>query len=166
MTPHTVERGMDSWPAGIWNYDGGWAIHKGGNFVMYPAMLREGSVGFTIFRSHGRKAQWVLGYMDSNNYLLFEIDGKDFHRKEVRNGVVTELAVKPHQAGQGAFSIQVDVSPRRIVHSIYIDNRWRLLDDWNQSGGQFTGGQFGFLISGNDEIGLSNFHFSDQTGSR
>jgi hypothetical protein len=145
---------------GIWNSEDGWAVHKGGNFVMYPAVLRDGSVGFTVFRLHARKAKWVLDYTDSKNYLLFDIDGKEFHRKQVRNEVVTELMAKHLEGGQEAFTIRIDVSPNRMVHSIYAGNEWHSLDNWTPSDRQFAGGQFGFLISGNDEIRISNFRFS------
>jgi hypothetical protein len=73
---------------------------------------------------------------------------------------VTELAAKPLEGGQETFTVRIDVSPSKIVHSIYAGSGWHSLDDWTPSDRQFAGGQFGFLISGNDEIGISNFHFS------
>jgi hypothetical protein len=46
------------------------------------------------------------------------------------------------------------------VHKIK-DNggQWVVLDTFAEPGRNFTNGPFGFLIQGNDEIGISDFSF-------
>ncbi|HLJ50718.1 MAG TPA: serine/threonine-protein kinase [Bryobacteraceae bacterium] len=157
--PATLETGMELWPEGTWVQQDGWWVHKGGDFVLYPAMPVRGSVTFTALRRKGRKVQWVLDYRDSGHYVLFQIDEKGFTRKKIDNGKSTLEATIAHAIAQDMFTIQIEVTPDSVVHSLYAEGGWRALDRWSDPSLDFTTGSFGFFIPGRDEIGLSNFKF-------
>jgi flagellar hook assembly protein FlgD len=61
---------------------------------------------------------------------------------------------------QKAFTIQIEVTPEHVVHKIKnASGEWVTMDAFSEPGRNFTAGKFGFLIQGNDEIGVSDFSF-------
>ncbi len=158
-TPPPVETGMELWPEGTWVQQDGWWVHKGGDFTLYPVTPVRGAVSFTALRRKGHKVQWVLDYKDKGNYLLFQIDEKGFSKKRIENGKPSVEASMAHAIAQDMFTIQIEVTPDAVVHSLYADGGWKQLDRWTDPSPSFTAGSFGFCIPGRDEIGLSNFKF-------
>ena len=150
---------MDSWGASGWTNDQGWSVHRGGDFVLYPVSPTRGMFEFAALKRHGKRIRWVLRYKDPRNYLLFEIDGKTFSRKEVDNGRIIGPVEVVHGTSEAAFTLQIEVHPESITHRIYTKGAWKTVEDWRQPGQDFDSGSFGFLLGKDDEIGLSNFRF-------
>ena len=145
----------------------GQQIRKGGGFVPYHIPRMPGHYTFTaqvrkggLFK-HG-KLQWYAAYHDSENYVLFTLDGKHAIVREVRDGKTTELNRVPFSSDSNEW-VQVDLAVRPNL----IDARVKLPDtEWNEigsitsAGWDFTQGKVGFYIPGSDEIAVSNFRFS------
>ena len=119
-------------------------------------MLRGG--GFL----RGGKVHWVLGYKDAKNYLLYELDEENLWAKVVENGKTLERKKIAHKQDKSmrVWNIQIDVNAQRLIHKIQGDGGWTELDNWSEPGRDFTQGKFGILVTGNDEVGLSNFLFT------
>ncbi len=116
-------------------------------------MLSKGS---TFLKGH--RLQWVLNYVDGNNYELFQMDDNDFYRTVVRNGQKTDDAKIPYKVEKKSFrTLQIRVEPNEIVHEIKQGGNWVVLDRWTQAGSNLNQGRFGFLIPGNDEVALAGF---------
>ncbi len=158
--------GMADWedPSG-WTRDGDAWVHKGGNFVAYK-LPAKGTFTFTVqllkggnlFR--GGHIRWFADYVDPKNYGLFEIDKKTFWAKSVTNGKSKDREKTQHGLeNQKAFTIQVDVAPEHVVTRLKNGDTWITLDSWTEAGRNFSEGKFGFYIPGNDEIGITDFHF-------
>jgi hypothetical protein len=149
-----------------WKEEDGLWLHKGGGFVPYK-LGPKGVYTFTVelvkgggvFR--GGRIRWAVEYTDSKNYLLYELDHKTFWAEVVQNGKKLERAKTQHGLeNQKAFSIQVEITPEHCVHRIKnLEGQWVVLDSFAEPGRNFTDGPFGFLIQGNDEIGVSSFSF-------
>jgi hypothetical protein len=155
-----VPTGLQAWtdPAG-WVAEGGWLFRQGGNFVPFKMSPTAGQYHFAVFL-RSKRAQWVLNRVDDRNYLVFEIDKKNFYRRLVSNGKAGGQVKVPHGAGEaGTYVIQVEVSSQAIVHNIQKGGKWQQLDEWRQPGRDLATGVFGFLIPGREEIGISNFSF-------
>jgi hypothetical protein len=149
-----------------WKKDGDVWVHKGGGFVPYKLGPRgvytftvELVKGGNVFR--GGRIRWCVQYVDAKNYLLYELDKKTFWAEVIEKGKRLERAKTQHNVdSQKAFSIQIEVTPEHVVHKIKDANgQWVLLDSFAEPGRNFTTGPFGFLIQGNDEIGISEFSF-------
>jgi hypothetical protein len=129
---------MDDWedPAAWKKQDDVW-LHQGKGFIPYK-LPPNGIFTFTVELVkggnflHGGKVSWCLQYMDAKNYSLFEMDNKNFWAK---------------------------VTPERVVHKLLMAGEGMNLDVWAETGHNFSEGKFGFLIQGNDEIGLTDFKF-------
>ena len=158
---------MDDWedPA-AWKSDGGVWLHQGKGFIPYK-LPPQGVFTFTVqlvkggslFR--GGKVTWCLEYLDSKNYALYEMDNKNFWAKVVTKGKTlerTHTQLKDLEK-QKSFTIQIDVTPEHVVHKMFAGGEWVNLDSWAEIGRNFSEGKFGFLIQGNDEIGLTDFKF-------
>ena len=147
-------------PAG-WVAEGAWLFRQGGNFVRFRMASTAGRYNFAVLLRKGKRARWIFNRTDDRNYALFEMDKKYFYRSLVTNaGKPTEQAKTLHGAGDsGPYLIQVDVSAKAIVHSISKAGNWQQLDEWQPGGRDVSAGQFGFLIPGRDEIGVSGFAF-------
>lgn len=151
---------------GAWKKEGELWTHRGGGFIPY-GMGPKGIYTFTVELIHGGnlfkggRIRWVVQYTDSKNYLLYELDRKNFWAEVVEKGKKLERAKTQHDLDkQKAFTIQVDLTPEHVVHKIKnAAGEWITLDTFAEPGRNFTAGKFGFLVQGNDEIGVSEFSF-------
>ncbi len=160
--------GMADWEdSAAWSKDGDVYTRRGGGFVLYKISPVKGVVTFTVqllkgggvFR--GGRVRWFVDYVDGKNYAQFEMDKKNFFAKDVVAGRNNERAKTPHDSEkQNEFTMQIEITPDRLVHKIRSGDQWVVLDSWNQSGRNFTDGKFGFLVQGSDEIAISNFRFA------
>jgi len=149
-----------------WTKDGDNWVHKGGGFVPFKPPPK-GVLTFTVELVKGGGVfragaiRWCLQYLDPKNYLLFEIDRKNFRAWVVKDGQRLERVPKtPHNLGnQKTFTIQIDVTADRLLQKVRGGEDWKGLDSFSEPGRDFTQGKFGFLIQGNDEIAISDFKF-------
>ena len=117
-------------------------------------MLKGGG----LFRSG--QIRWCLQYIDSKNYLLYEMDRKNFWAGVIENGKRLERTKAAHNLGnQKSFTIQVEVTADRAVQRVRVGQDWKVLDTFAEPDRDFTRGKFGFLVQGNDEIAISGFTF-------
>jgi serine/threonine-protein kinase len=159
-----VVRGMSDFdnPAG-WVKDGNWFLRRGGNFVAFRPAPVQGSFVFTASLRRGGRLQWFLARADDRNYVLFQMDRRNYYRHEVVNGRRKELQKIPHkQDDQDYWTLQIDVTPTSVVHKIHDGERWAVLDAWSDPARNFSSGQFGFYIPGNDQYAISNFSYTPQ----
>jgi eukaryotic-like serine/threonine-protein kinase len=156
--------GMAKWDdAAGWKQDKGSYVHKGGDFVLYGVSPTSGTFVFSAMLAKGHRLQWVVNCIDSNNYVLFQMDDNNFYRSVVRNGQKTDEIKVPNKSEKKSFrTIQIRVEPNQIVHQIKQGDSWASLDRWVQQGGNPTQGKFGFYIPGSDQVALSSFgHYVD-----
>ena len=168
VTPPPPKAGTmaDFEDASQWKQDGDTWTHKGQGFLFYK-LPAKGVFTFTaellkgggIF--HGGKIRWVANYVDPKNYALFELDSKNFTPKVVMKGKTYERPKTPLKDvdKQKSFAIQIDITPDHIVHKMMMGGEWIGIDTWAEPGLHFSDGKFGFLVQGDDEIGLTNFAF-------
>jgi hypothetical protein len=164
--PPVVASGMAEFEdAQSWKKDGDNWVHKGGGFVPYK-LPAKGVFTFTVQLLKGGSAfragqiRWCLQYLDAKNYLLYELDRKNFWAGVIEKGKRLERVKAPHDLGnQKAFTIQVEVTPDRLVQKARVGDEWKVLDTFAEPGRDFTQGKFGFLIQGNDEIAITDFKF-------
>jgi hypothetical protein len=142
-------------------------VRKGGGFVPYHVPKTAGEYTFTAqsrkggFFRHG-KVQWYAGYQDSENYVLFTLDGKHASLREVRDGKSTEISRIPFSSDSNEW-VQVDlaVRPNSVGARVKLpDTGWNDVGSITSPGWDFTQGKVGFYIPGSDEIAVSNFRFS------
>jgi len=151
---------------GSWTKDGANWVHKGGGFVPFKPSPK-GVLTFTVELVKGGGVfragaiRWCLQYLDAKNYLLFEIDRKNFRAWVIKDGQRLERVPKTaHNLGnQKTFTIQIDVASDRLVQRGRGGEEWKVLDTFAEPGRDYTQGKFGFLIQGNDEIAISDFKF-------
>jgi hypothetical protein len=149
--------GMSQWddPAG-WKQDGGTFVHKGGDFVLYGASPTAVTFVFSVMLQKGHRLQWVVNYVDPQNYILFQMDDNNFYRSVIRNGQKTDEAKIPYKSQKKSLhSIQIHISPSDVVQQTKSGDNWVPLDKW--SGSNLSAGKFGFYIPGNDQIALTSF---------
>jgi hypothetical protein len=146
----------------------GQQVRKGGGFVPYHVPKAPGHY---TFQAQARKSgifkrgklQWYAGYQDSQNFVLFTLDGKRASIREYRDGKSTELSRAPFDVENNEW-VQVDLSVRAntITARIKTQNSgWKELDAVTSSGRDFTQDKVGFYIPGNDEVAVSGFRFSN-----
>jgi len=142
-------------------------VRRGGGFVPYNtpkvaghySFAAQGRIGGFLKRS---KLQWYAGFQDSQNYVLFTIDGKHASIREVHDGKSKEISRIPFNAETNEW-VQVDLSVRPNAIDARVktpDTSWSDLGTVDSDGRDFTQDKVGFYIPGNDEIAVSNFRFS------
>src|ERR1019366_3219574 len=164
--PPVVASGMAEFEdAQSWKKEGDNWVHKGGGFVPYK-LPPKGVFTFTVQLLKGGgvfragQIRWCVEYLDAKNYLLSEMDRKNFWTGVIEKGKRAERVKAPHNlANQKAFTIQIELTPDRLVQKARVGDQWKVLDTFVEEGRDFTQGKFGFLIQGNDEIAISDFKF-------
>jgi hypothetical protein len=141
-------------------------MHQGAAFIPYK-MPPQGVFTFTVqllkggnlFR--GGRIRWAVNRTDDKNYAFYEMDSKNFWAEVISKGKKLERTHVPLKdlEKQKQFTIQIDVAPEHIVHKMFAGGDWITLDSWAEPGRTFTEGKFGFVVQGNDEIGISDFKF-------
>jgi Flp pilus assembly protein TadD len=158
-------------PGGMSNWDdpGGWKherdsfIRTGGDFVLYRVVPASGTFVFSVMLTKGHLLQWVVNYTDPKNYVLFQMDDKNFYRAVIRNGQKTDEIKVPDKGDRKSFhTLLISVSPTELVNQIREGRGWTVLDRWTQPGANLSLGKFGFYIPGDDQVVLSSFaHYGD-----
>jgi serine/threonine protein kinase/cytochrome c-type biogenesis protein CcmH/NrfG len=170
--------GMEKWEH-PWVLQDGWYVRRGGGFDLYNSDGRGGSYVFTLRTRHshnpfsaGARIRWVVSYLDADNYIEMQLDGKSFYRTEVVSGKKHELPKIQFKIPDASESvtIRLDVSPKILTQSYSLQKgTWQTLDSWDRGnapslhGGKarsFTEGKFGFLIPPDRDLEISNFTFT------
>jgi hypothetical protein len=146
------------WETQGWSAKDGGYVRKGGNRVVvktgrldgvitFTAQLRKGGLPLTGF-FRGGKLRWFID--DGQQYKQYEIDKKHFYADGDK--------IAHPELDQKVFTVQIDISPQRIVQRMKDGDDWIVLG--TQPGRDIANGEFGFVVPGGDEIGISNFHFT------
>jgi hypothetical protein len=107
---------------------------------------------------------WVVNMSDARNYVLMELDRDEFKRKLVSDGRSKELFKRRHNLGDSGdrsiYTISVDIRPEALIQRAFKGGSWVELDTWQNPGMNLSAGKFGFLVPGNDRLGISNFTYT------
>jgi hypothetical protein len=150
-----------------WTQEDNWYVRRGGGFVLYRATPGRGTFAFNIMLAagggvlRGKRLEWVVGFRDDRNCLLFQLDRDSFRRILVVNGRRTEFR-KPHGLPMKDYimaTLRIDVTPTEVIHKVRKGEVWVALDSYTVPGQSPTAGKFGLLIQGKDEVRLSGFTF-------
>ena len=153
--------GLEDWlsKTGGWSQQGDMIVRRsgGGDYVLAPLDISQGTVRFTVVSLKGKHVEWVVAFRDAKNFLFYELDDKNLTRYEVRNGSKSGQIKVPHGLDRKKpMGISLAITPQSVVTSVsrgqFVD-----LDKWDVVG-ETVHGRFGFHITGSDEIGLEDFH--------
>ena len=148
--------------AAEWTTEGEYSVHKGGNTVLYGRSPTSGTFAFRMALLNGKRLQWYVNYVDGKNYVLYQMDKKNFFRHDVVNGKNDKskyIKVEHGLDKQSVYQFQIDVSANGITHSLYDGASWKAIDNYSGAGRNLAAGKFGLLIPGKDVFGLSNFRY-------
>jgi hypothetical protein len=160
----TVSRrtgGMADWDdAGQWLPEGGWYKRKGGGVVTYGITPTQGTFSFNISRIDGRRLQWAIDIQDTKNYVHFQLERKNFIRREIINGRDrNEFKVEHKLPDTKNYSVQIEITPTAVKTYLLNGSEWTMVDSWSTTSRDLTRGKFGLVIPGGDTFGLTNFRF-------
>lgn len=147
----------------------GQQVRKGGGFVAYNVPKSAGHYSFQAQSRKGGlfkrgKVQWYAGYVDSNNYLLYMLDGKRASVKQVKDGRSTELGRVPFEFENDDW-VQVDMSvkPGGVTARVKTPTGgWEELPPVTEGARDLTQGKVGVYVPGSDELAVANFRFSNR----
>jgi hypothetical protein len=168
-----IVSGMERFDRTGWTEADSWVTRRGGNYVLYNRTGDEGTISFTVRQdrsgnpfSSGARLNWVVGFADSRNFILLQLDKDSFYRQAVVNSVPHSATKKDHNIPNNVpyVNLRVQLLGSRLVHEFSTrPNEWRTLDAWATAAVPVTGtrsllnGQFGFFLPGDEEITISNF---------
>jgi hypothetical protein len=143
-------------------------VRRGGGFVHYDAPKTSGHYSFQAHSKIGGflkhdKLQWYAGYVNSDNYVLFSIDGKHATVRETKDGKSREITRIPFNANSGEW-VQVDMSVKPEAISARVKtghSDWADLGTVSGDGRDYTQDKVGFYLPGNDEVAVANFRFTN-----
>jgi hypothetical protein len=144
-----------------WTADNKLLTRRGGDFVLTPQDPAPGVYQFTILLQSGRRLEWFTNYRDPRNYAVFQMDRDQFTRAEMINGRRSGAVEVAQGVNRNEFvTVSVEVYREAIIHRVFRNGEWILLDDWRAPGANFLRGRFGFHIPGRDQVALSSFTFT------
>ncbi len=143
-------------------------VRRGGGFVHYNVPKTPGRYSFEAHSKIGGflkhdKLQWYAGYENSDNYVLFSIDGKHASIRETKDGKSREISRVPFSANSGEW-VQVDMSVKPDAISARVKTKegsWTDLGVVSGDGRDYTQDKVGFYLPGNDEVAVANFRFTN-----
>jgi hypothetical protein len=142
-------------------------VRRGGGFVHYNVPRSAGHYSFEAHSKIGGflkhdKLQWYAGYEDSDDYVMFSVDGKHASVRRVRDGKSEEINRISFSANsEGWLQVEMTVNPESISARVRKPGgQWNNLGTVTGAGRDFTQGRVGFYLPGNDEIAVANFRFS------
>lgn len=144
-------------------------VRRGGGFVHYNVPRAAGHYSFQAhgkiggFLKHG-KLQWYAGYENSENYIMFAVDGKHATVREMSGGKATEISRVPfNTSSDGWIQVDMSVKPGSITARVKTpDTGWSDLGAVTSDGRDFTQDRVGFYVPGNDEVAIADFRFSSR----
>jgi hypothetical protein len=143
-----------------WHREGNLVARKGGGVALAPGRSGAGLYEFSIELRSGRRLEWVVNYIDENNYELFQMGKDNLFRIQVRGGKKSKAVRVRHPVDQGRFfQIRIEVTRDAIVHRALHNGAWTIIDRWTGSDADFSQGRFGFHVPGGDEVALRSFTF-------
>jgi hypothetical protein len=158
--------GMADWDQ-PWSEQGDVWVRRGGGFVSFKPSPIRGIVTMTVHAQRGwgalgrRRIRWAANYVDDKNLLRFELSNKEFFAYEVVNGKQTETGKTAHEIRDPkSFTMQVEIGPSHVIHRLFRNGQWVVMDNFTAANRNLTEGKFGFIIPGNEEVGLSDFKFT------
>jgi serine/threonine protein kinase/cytochrome c-type biogenesis protein CcmH/NrfG len=173
----TGNAGMERWNQ-PWVLQDGWYVRRGGGFDLYNAD-GPASYVFTLRLRHshnpfsaGSRIRWVVSYVDPNNYIEMQLDGKFFYRTEIVSGKkhdLPKIAFKVPDSSE-SLTVSLDVAPNTLVQRYSLKkDEWQILDSWDRAVAaptltgvktrSFSEGKFGFLIPPDRDLEISNFSY-------
>ncbi len=142
-------------------------VRRGGGFVHYNVPKTTGRYSFTAHSKIGGflkhdKLQWYAGYQNSENYIMFSLDGKHASLREMRDGKSYEVNRIPFVVASGEWvQVNMSVKPGSITASVKSPGEgWSEIGTASSTGRDFTQDKVGFYVPGNDEVAVANFHFA------
>jgi hypothetical protein len=141
-------------------------VRRGGGFVSYGTPKAAGSYSFQALGRVGGflkkgKLQWYAGYEDSENYVLFSLDGKHASVREVRRGKSIEWNRIPFSADSNKWiAVSLTVKPDSVSARVKGDEGWSDLGSVSSPGRDFTQDKVGVYIPTGDDMAVSNFRFA------
>ncbi len=143
------------------------SIHRGGGFLIYHSTKEPGRYTFSmqLLRGggflKGKRLQWFVGYQDTKNYVLFQLDGKHFVIRQVVDGKGQEIRKMAFDANlENVVGVEMAVKAHSVETRLKpSDGGWENMGEASDIASDLTQGKFGVLISGNDEIGVSSVQY-------
>jgi hypothetical protein len=146
---------------GSWLRQGDLLERTGGGFVLAPLEPSPGVYEFTAFLRRGRRLEWVIPFTDKRNYALFQLGKNFFHRSDVSNGEKSKPLKIRHSLPWNVYiRVRIEVEDDAIVHRLFQNGEWTVIDSWTHSGSQFSAGRFGFHVPRQDRMALKSFAFT------
>ncbi len=101
---------------------------------------------------------------NSENYVLFTVDGKHAIVREIRDGKPVEVNRIPFSIDSNQWvQVELSVKPDSIDAKVRTpDAPWNDVGAVTSDGRDFTQGKVGFYVPGNDEIAVANFRFTNR----
>ena len=146
--------------AGGWLREGKVLLRAGGGVLLVPVPPVAGTYEFSAMPRRGRRIEWVVDYVDKDNYILLQLGRDFFQRTHVEAGKKSKPAKIPHALGWNEYvSVQIEVTAHRLIHRLRQDGPWTEIDRRAEAGNDFTNGHMGFNIPRRDRIALRSFSF-------
>jgi hypothetical protein len=153
------------WP-GSWMLRDSWYTRRGGGTILYPRRTPTSDITFTVRRNRGGlfssepRLKWVVGYVDPRNLVQIELDDENLRLIEVTNGRRNQTEIRHSIPNSDQLHLNVQVSGTRLVqyYNLPGGTAWQLLNDWSRS--TPIDGRFGFVLSGDEELQVTNFRYA------
>jgi serine/threonine-protein kinase len=161
-----VVSAMERFPTGSWTVRDEWYTRRGGQAILYDRRSPASDVTFTVrrnrggFFSGGPRLKWLVGYADARNHVRIELDDDNLYLIDTTDGKQAQRQIRHNVPDSDQLHLNIQVSGPRLVHYFNVPGgrAWQLLDDWTR--GTPIDGRFGFFLSGDEELQVTNFRYS------
>lgn len=153
---------LTGWDADQWtlNKKAHTLIHTGMDIGVYAAKPAIGNYLFSGVLNHTlllgwQKVQWVAGYRDPDNYLLFTLSHDALVFTSVAAGKKAPSERFSMQT-EGAYQVMVHIGDDEASVSMRDGDHWKLVHTWKAVKQDLKSGSFGFK----NDVTLTSFSYS------
>lgn len=154
LAPITIDKTAPSiagWEAASWTIDrqNHTLTHSSPDIGIYNAQQSQGKYIFSGSIGHAflfskPKVEWVAGYRDPNNYLLFSLDRTGLELFTIKAGKRVPNGNRIIFSPMSRYQILLQILPGHIMTSLGDGHKWKLISDWTGLPEDVDAGRFGF----------------------
>ena len=147
-----------------WNRSGEVYTSTSSGFVFFKAQNEPGAYSFSVYLRE-KKISWIAGYRDDKNYVLFELDDKNFACRVFQNGRSRKVTSSEHGLKNLDWvDVRIVVQRNGVTHEMRANKAQ--IPTIHVPLMEAPAGAFGFLIRPNEPVSMSGLRFEPASDAR
>jgi hypothetical protein len=146
--------------AGGWQREGKTLARLGGENILMPESAVAGAIQFRVVLPGRKRLEWVVGFRDEQNYILYRLERNTLERTPFVQGKRGKTVKADHPLRlDRPVDVSIALTGMSIRTSVLTGQDWMVVDEFTPGDGEMSG-RFGFRIPGRERLVLEEFSYT------